>query len=202
MGQPEDTVDPHWKAEESMDFDEGFYLIDRKFIFCVPIRWLNIIWGYEKRFWEHPYNIDIYDGLLPEAKMLVQVNWLEVTGKLNIRRRFKRGDDDSVKRYEIFYVVSFNEDAYGWHSAPIKFAVKAGEKALTGISVKYLEEYRKSSVHGGGEWHEIPGGQFSVSEDAEYVEFGMYEVESAWWKGGMHLAGVIIKAADVHDDRI
>ncbi|RYR14106.1 hypothetical protein Ahy_B04g070749 [Arachis hypogaea] len=160
-------------------------------IFSVGVRYLTITWGNQRRFWKEFDNIsDPFCGL-GEAKLLVQVNWLEVTGKLSMGE-LKRHNGDSIKTYEIFYVVSFNEDAYGWHSAPVKFTVKPRVEPLPFIEVN-LEEYRKKH----GQWHEISGGRFPVSGE-KYVEFGMYEVETAWWKGGMHLAGVIIKA--VNDD--
>ncbi|KAK2991704.1 hypothetical protein RJ640_019496 [Escallonia rubra] len=51
-----------------------------------------------------------------------------------------------------------------------------------------LEPYRvKPNV-----WQELPGGEFSVSVSITggNVEFGMFEMETDWWKGGMVLAGI------------
>ncbi|KAK2966382.1 hypothetical protein RJ640_021526 [Escallonia rubra] len=51
-----------------------------------------------------------------------------------------------------------------------------------------LEPYRvKPNV-----WPVLPGGEFSVSVSITggNVEFGMFEMETDWWKGGMVLAGI------------
>eukprot|EP00261_Vitis_vinifera_P037268 XP_019078511.1 PREDICTED: protein PHLOEM PROTEIN 2-LIKE A5 [Vitis vinifera] len=118
-----------------------------------------------------------------EGMLLLQVNWIEVKGNLNITPT-----EDT--KYEIYYMVKFRVDAFGWHSAPIKFKVRhKGEETHSNIMI--LESYReKHDV-----WHEIPGGEFSVaSKDPVNVEFGIFEVDSDWWKGGMVLGGVKIKA--------
>lgn len=94
----------------------------------------------------------------------------------------------SAKMYEIFYVVKFQVDAFGWRSVPIKFKVKHnGEERVRSVM---LQAYREKQE----EWLEIPGGDFAVSDDNfGAVEFGMFEIESDWWKGGMVLAGIRIK---------
>lgn len=113
--------------------------------------------------------------------------------------------------YGIYYVVKFRVDAFGWHSAPIKFKLRLNysnnnigkeeekedsddnddddEKSIN------LEAYREKQEI----WHEIQGGQFSIISNHNFVndgfvEFGMFETESAWWKGNMILAGIKIKA--------
>ena len=117
--------------------------------------------------------------------LLVQVNWIEVTGKLPLLL-FRNA---SAVRYEIYYVVNFRVDSFGWHSAPIKFKVRINGEETENSMI--LESYREKH----GTWHEIPGGEFSVNVDSDEgsVEFGMYEVESSWWKGSMVLVGVKIK---------
>lgn len=91
--------------------------------------------------------------------------------------------------YQIFWVVKFKVDAFGWHLSPISFGVaNAGNKNRTN---KLLEDNKnKADV-----WHEIYGGEFTMSPGSmsTTVEIGMFEVQSDWWKGSMILAGVILK---------
>ncbi|KAG9438931.1 hypothetical protein H6P81_019096 [Aristolochia fimbriata] len=88
------------------------------------------------------------------------------------------------KTYEIFWVVKFNVDAFRWNNVPIKFKVAAA--ASGGGRYKQwsekLDAYRRRS---GGQWHEIKGGEFTVSPGGKGLfHFGMFETESDWWKGG------------------
>lgn len=171
---------PHWKGDGSYTVDQGFSGLIK-----VPVKALDITWGNDTRFWQQ---IDLTDHDtqeigFKEGMLLLQVNWIEVKGNLNITPT-----EDT--KYEIYYMVKFRVDAFGWHSAPIKFKVRhKGEETHSNITI--LESYReKHDV-----WHEIPGGEFSVaSKDPVNVEFGIFEVDSDWWKGGMVLGGVKIKA--------
>lgn len=117
--------------------------------------------------------------------MLLQVNWIEVTGKLPIISSMAAS---TPKAYEIFYIVKFRVDAFGWHSVPVKFKVRVnGEEKVKSVMLQLYREKQE-------EWQEIPGGDFAVPRDTVgTVEFGMFEIESDWWKGGMVLAGIVIK---------
>ncbi|CAI0378824.1 unnamed protein product [Linum tenue] len=106
--------------------------------------------------------------------MLVQVNWIQVTGRLPTSL-FAR------KKYEVVWVVKFRVDAFEW---PVKFKVR--EEKVRSVVV---EPYRQKH----GVWHEISGGEFTVQAAGGVVEFGMYEIETEWWKGCMVLAGVKIR---------
>ncbi|XP_057972723.1 protein PHLOEM PROTEIN 2-LIKE A2-like [Malania oleifera] len=98
-------------------------------------------------------------------------------------------------KYTIYYIVKFKANAFGWHSAPIKFKVKMnGEEERVESIV--LQPYREKQE----EWHKIRGGEFWVSKDITttgnnhgHVEFGMFEIDTDWWKGGMVLAGIVIE---------
>ncbi|KAI4296955.1 hypothetical protein L6164_036871 [Bauhinia variegata] len=173
---------------------DGMYEEDLEFprLFRIPVTALNIIWGKDPRFWRIiPFtdtDEDVRSTGFKQSALLVQVNWLEVTGKLPVSL-FRSG---SATKYEIYYAVNFRVDAFGWHSAPIRFKVRVnGEETEKSM---ILEPYREKY----GVWQEIHGGEFSVSDvvdngDGE-VKFGMYEVDSDWWKGSMVLAGVKIMA--------
>ncbi|XP_028759285.1 F-box protein PP2-B11-like [Neltuma alba] len=192
----------HWKGDASVGKEPETGTI------IVPVRALNIIWGNDSRFWRFqdlPRDETMMIGL-KESAWLVQVNWIEVTGK--VRKSDLHKEPGSVTKYGIFYIIKFRADAFGWHSVPIKFKFR-----LTTTSAKQqpqphyhstddnltidkedeksiiLEPYREKQEV----WHEIPAGQFSVSNSDGFLEFGMFEVDSAWWKGNMVLAGVKIK---------
>ncbi|KAF7842543.1 putative F-box protein PP2-B12 isoform X2 [Senna tora] len=189
----------HWKGDGTYEGDLEF-----SGLFRVPVRALNIVWGNDPRFWQFMYLKDDESRLIGfnQCALLVQVNWIEVTGKIPLSLLYRAS---SPTRYEIYYVVKFRVDAFGWHSAPIKFKVRLNNNNNNNNNGKEEEEeeeeseYEKSIIFEAyrkkqEEWHEIPGGEFSVSKKEGFVEFGMFEVESAWWKGNMVLAGVKIKA--------
>ncbi|KAK3009340.1 hypothetical protein RJ639_013422 [Escallonia herrerae] len=120
-----------------------------------------------------------------EGALLQQVNWIEVTGKMDLTLFRKR----VTTTYTIHYIVKFQVDAFGWHSASIKFKVRLNGKEVFCNSM-ILEPYRvKPNV-----WQQLPGGEFSVSDSITCgnMEFGMFEVETDWWKGSMVLAGIKI----------
>lgn len=116
--------------------------------------------------------------------MLVQVNWIEVTGKLTVTGSMEAGG----REYEMMYLMKFEADAFGWHSAPLKFKVKVNEEVESVKSV-LLESYKNKP----NQWHEICGGVFSFSSVQSVVEFGMFEDETDWWKGGLVLGGISIR---------
>ncbi|CAI0425294.1 unnamed protein product [Linum tenue] len=93
------------------------------------------------------------------------------------------------KKYEVVWLVKFRVDAFGWHSVSVKFKVRQsneGEEKVRSVVVEpYLQKHKV--------WHEIFGGEFTVQAAGGVVEFGMYEIETKWWKGCMVLAGVKIR---------
>ncbi|KAJ8758623.1 hypothetical protein K2173_000344 [Erythroxylum novogranatense] len=152
----------------------------------VPVNALNIIWGNDQRFWKliRLSEEDRKSTGFTEGMQLVQVNWIEVTGKLP-KSTFRGA---SACQFEIYYIVKFQSDAFGWHSIPIKFKVK--DNGSETVKKVMFEPYRDKNQA----WQEIPGGVFKISSDWNgVVEFGMLEVESNWWKGGIVLGGVKIK---------
>ncbi|KAK2975486.1 hypothetical protein RJ640_005795 [Escallonia rubra] len=129
----------------------------------IPARALSITWGNDPRYWQW-VTLGEDETQFCEGVMLQQVNWIEVTGKMDLSLFKKR------------------VDAFGWHSAPIKFKVRVNGKEVFCHST-ILEPYRvKPDV-----WQELPGGEFSVSNSIAggNMEFGMFEVETDWWKGSM-----------------
>lgn len=119
------------------------------------------------------------------AAELVQVKWLQVTGILD---RATHGRWlNQCKTYEIIYHVKFKVDAFGWSKTPVTFLHGPRKTKKRGYEMMALSRRSRSGV---GEWQEIHGGEFKPSGK---VEFGMLDVESEWWKGGMVFAGVTIR---------
>lgn len=116
--------------------------------------------------------------------MLQQVNWLEVRGEVEAERL------SAGASYRVYFVMKFNDDAFGWGHAPVKFKVRDESKGESEREVK-LQKYGEE---GGGTWHKVWGGEFKVVGKGK-VEVGMFEVETEWWKGGMVLGGIRIHPA-------
>ncbi|KAG6382411.1 hypothetical protein SASPL_157919 [Salvia splendens] len=90
----------------------------------------------------------------------------------------------------LYYMMKFNEDAFGWSHAPIKFKVKLEGGNESEVKVN-LHKYREKPMM----WHKVYVGEFNVVGDGSSmtVEVGMFEVETDWWKGGAILDGVRIE---------
>ncbi|KAK8952493.1 putative F-box protein PP2-B2 [Platanthera zijinensis] len=172
----------HWPGDQSVEYikrENGGIHISAKA--------LRIVWGNDSRFWQWT---KIEDSCFEIGAELIQVNWLEVNGALDLQK-FPL---DPLKAYEIVYVVKFMADAFGWHAPPITFEVCSawdGKKSRRAETLEhyYLKEEKKKS------WIEIHGGEFSLPSAASNynkIEFGMNEVKTEWWKGGIVLEGVKI----------
>ncbi|KAG9438935.1 hypothetical protein H6P81_019100 [Aristolochia fimbriata] len=147
----------------------------------IPAKALNIVWGNDKRYWN-------WSTTKPEEGVqLVQVNWIQVTGSVDCS---KLSSPIIPKTYEIIWEIKFNVDAFGWKNAPVKFKVATDRKQ--DVEVKNLFGIRKES----GQWHQVQGGEFVVDGSCidGKINFGMFETESDWWKGGMVLRGVRIRS--------
>jgi hypothetical protein len=88
---------------------------------------------------------------------LIQVCWLEVTGSLQL---------EANKTYEVGFKVSLTPDAFGWNGCPVY------------VMAKFVEEpYQK-----------IPEQVLSIKSETENtLYFGLYEVWSGKWKGGLKI---------------
>ncbi|OVA11829.1 Phloem protein 2-like [Macleaya cordata] len=180
---------PHWNGCSGSSNDTIFKEHPQNSgILHLSPRALSIIWGNDKRFWQWISLDEEEKSVFGIGAELLQVNWIEVTGKLEYSKYNKL---HPKMTYEIYYVVKFKVDAFGWHSIPIKFLVKQQiqneEEKLIVETSEILEPYRKSI----DVWHCIYGGHFTVPDDSKgFVEFGMFEVDSDWWKGSMVLQGI------------
>ncbi|XP_016490021.2 protein PHLOEM PROTEIN 2-LIKE A9-like [Nicotiana tabacum] len=142
---------------------------------------LNIIWGKDARYWKLPQG--------KEPAELVQVSWLEVTGYC-----------DKVEpnvTYDVKFQLKLTPDAFGWNDLPIYFMAKSGSGSLW----KKLNLTKDGPTNSDG-IYVVPNnltvtvGQAGNDENKLY--FGLYEVWSGKWKGGLVIQKVIITKSVEH----
>lgn len=126
-----------------------------------------------------------------EIAELNQVSWLEATKTLDLDHEKYKKVFDGCESCEILYNIKFKVDAFGWHGVPVTFQVNTPNPDEGYTRDERLESYRKRCSG----WQQIHGGQFKVpkTEKKGNVKFGMYEIKSQRWKGGILLAGVTLK---------
>jgi len=111
---------------------------------------------------------------------LVQVCWLEVTGTTN--KSLKEG------KYKIKFEVSKKTDAYGWDGCPVFMMAKLGKKG----------RYRWSKI----DLSKVGTDKSPVTSDFDIdvkgtednkLYFGLYEVWTGKWKGGLQIHQAIVE---------
>ncbi|KAJ6676302.1 PROTEIN PHLOEM PROTEIN 2-LIKE A9 [Salix viminalis] len=144
----------------------------------------NIIWGNDKRYWNLPEPLpdqpqSSKDDTLPAE--LVQVCWFEVTGKTG-------AGPIAQGKYKIKFEVSKKQDAFGWNS-PVYMIAKSGKKGR--YSWKKIEVSSEVSTIK----KELPQ-DFEIEakpSDDNTIYFGLYEVWSGKWKGGLQIHKAIVE---------
>ncbi|KAJ0980804.1 hypothetical protein J5N97_009059 [Dioscorea zingiberensis] len=186
MNNSEEKHGHHWIADTNENLQ-----VDKDMIVSIPARGLNISWGNDCRFWKFvDAPKDGSSGLIfLDAAELVQVNWLEVRGRIDLEHREKIFSP--WKTYEIFYIIKFKNDAFGWDACPISLELKAPN----GQKVKRSEHFERYNKKSSEDWHHVFGGEFSTGPELKgsRVNFAMLENKTSYWKGGMILHGVQIK---------
>ncbi|XP_044495904.1 protein PHLOEM PROTEIN 2-LIKE A9-like [Mangifera indica] len=136
---------------------------------------LNIVWGDDRRYWQRS----------DEKAELLQVCWLEVTGSEKVT---------PGNRYKISFEVSLENNAFGWSGCPVSVMAKIGKKGrYSWKRVKPLDQFSAATGH-----FLIPDDEFvmqvppngNVAQEELY--FGLYEIWSGKWKGGLTIHKVII----------
>ncbi|MBA0626974.1 hypothetical protein Godav_004537 [Gossypium davidsonii] len=142
----------------------------------------NIVWGSDTRYWRIPRSpIPEYDE--QEAAELIQVSWLEVTGSVKL---------EPSTRYEISFKLSFRRDSFGWSGAPIFLMAKVGKKGkYKWKRLKELDNLPKDPIM-------VPTDDSFTIEPIQDIPdkrlyFGLYEVWSGKWKGGLKVHEAIVK---------
>ncbi|XP_075523271.1 protein PHLOEM PROTEIN 2-LIKE A9-like [Primulina tabacum] len=134
---------------------------------------LNIVWGKDDRYW----NIGTGDM----AAELYQVSWLEVTGCVD--------QTNPNRDYEVGFEVSLAPDAFGWGASPLYLMVKRGKDgkfAWTKFQVN-PDETQRFKISG-----KLMRADKSSPDDKK-LYFGLYEVWSEKWKGGLRIHNAYVK---------
>ncbi|KAL8033920.1 hypothetical protein ABFS82_13G189100 [Erythranthe guttata] len=155
---------PHHLGNPSTNFTKGKMTI--------PSKDLDIVWGGDDRYWTIPNDMN-------SAAHLHQVSWLEVTASV-------RGTNPS-KNYDVGFRVSVTPDAFGWSNYPVYIMVKRGKEGKFAWKKFFLNTNETNKPF------EITGRLIKAekpledSSDDQRVYFGLYEVWSGKWKGGLKI---------------
>ncbi|KAL5773439.1 hypothetical protein ACOSP7_013024 [Xanthoceras sorbifolium] len=143
-------------------------------------RGLHIVWGRDSRYWQLPEQKK--EGKEEEdGAELKQVCWLEITGSVDV---------EGGKTYAIEFIVSMKEDAFGWSDCPVFMMAKAGKrgkynwKKINSLDQKITTQFSipdKDNIL-----------RISLPNQETKLFFGLYEVWSGKWKGGLIIHKAII----------
>ncbi|CAN6683998.1 unnamed protein product [Malus baccata var. baccata] len=173
------TTKPHFQAEQ----DDEVKQEGNKYIFRP--RGLNIVWGNDERYWKLPKKKQSKDEPTEPAE-LIQVSWLEVTGSCSL---------SIAKKYEISFDVELAPDAFGWRDIQAFLMAKVGKKGkYTWTKVKVAAQdpkvgkFKIPDDNGPPMKIEVPSNALDNT-----VYFGLYEVWSGKWKGGLKIHQASVK---------
>lgn len=144
-------------------------------------RGLSIVWGGDSRYWRLPDKSENHD----QPAELIQVSWLEVTASTP--------DLETGKKYKIYFELSLKPDAFGWNGCQVYLMGKIGRKGRykwTKVSLKDQTATQGRS--------KVPSDEFTIevpqnSSDDRKLYFGLYEVWSGKWKGGLQIHNAVVE---------
>ncbi|TXG48318.1 hypothetical protein EZV62_027612 [Acer yangbiense] len=160
-------------------------------------RGFNIVWGKDTRYWQLPEKSLIIKTSTAEdlnrnkdteaAAELKQVCWLEITGSVDVK---------AGKKYAIEFQVSMKPDAFGWSGCPVFMMAKVGKKGkYIWKKITTLEKRTNTDPFSIPETNSQL--TIDVSSNATAPDnklfFGLYEVWSGKWKGGLLIHKAIIR---------
>ncbi|OMO65793.1 Phloem protein 2-like protein [Corchorus olitorius] len=175
MSKPHHDADPG--AIEESGSKERYRLKPRAF---------NIVWGNDSRYWRIPPRSTTPSDN-DEFAELVQVSWLEVTGLVK--------QLNTSTSYKLTFKLSFKSDAFGWSGCPVFLMAKVGKNGrYKWKRLKDLEVLPKEPII-------VPRDDDPFVIDVPTLTdqpdnklyFGLYEVWSGKWKGGLRVHEAIVK---------
>ncbi|MED6201485.1 hypothetical protein PIB30_095524 [Stylosanthes scabra] len=147
---------------------------DRNGIYTIKPKGLNIVWGNDPRYWK----------VTPDKAELIQVSWLEVSG---VVKGLQKG-----KTYSVEFEVNVKADGFGWDGTQVLVMAKPGK------SGKY--QFKEAKLSSGEGIVTVPRDSLQVkfpqnvdSEADLNLYFGLYEVWSGKWKGGLEIIRAHVK---------
>ncbi|XP_015891194.3 protein PHLOEM PROTEIN 2-LIKE A9-like [Ziziphus jujuba] len=165
---------PHHDAEEDhiIKPEEGLTIFKP--------RALSIVWGEDTRYWILP---DRTSTTGPAE--LKQVCWLEVNGKT------KQGEPPAAGNYEVGFKIALKDDAFGWSNCHVLLVAKVGKRGKYAWRKVPLNKDEQQA--NGGSLQKNIRLEIKPSDEDRQIYFGMYEVWSARWKGGLLIYEARIK---------
>ncbi|KAL6206307.1 hypothetical protein ACLB2K_023555 [Fragaria x ananassa] len=166
---------PHYAADKnsvSKDEQGGTWVIKP--------RGLNIVWGNDERYWKIPEKTDVNKPV-----ELLQVSWLEVTGSV---------DGLTPGKYKLTFDVKLTADAFGWKDIQVFLMAKVGKKGKYKWARVKLDQGLNTDIVS------IPADtqklKIEVPNDPtdKTLHFGLYEVWSGKWKGGLEIYNAKVTA--------
>jgi hypothetical protein len=115
-----------------------------------------------------------------EVAELTQVSWLEVSGKVQVVDKGK---------YTVKFEVEVKPEGFGWGtSTDVLVMAKVGKKGTYKYEVVHLEcGTPKTTIPKDEAKLEI-----EVSGEEKELHFGLYEVWSGKWKGGLKIYNAVV----------
>ncbi|XWS16037.1 hypothetical protein CRYUN_Cryun34aG0051700 [Craigia yunnanensis] len=172
------TSKPHQDADPNAiegDLENGLKFKPRAF---------NIVWGNDTRYWIPPPSSSLSqqnNNNVEQVAELVQVSWLEVTGSYKLK---------TSTSYQISFSLSLKGDAFGWSGSPVFLMAKVGKKGRYKWKRLDLENHPREPTL-------VPNDPLVVDvkkdETDPLLYFGLYEVWSGKWKGGLKIHEAIVK---------
>ncbi|KAH7679135.1 Phloem protein 2-like protein [Dioscorea alata] len=160
-------------------------------IISFPAKGLKIAWGDDQTYWkevqipkEDRKWLKYEDGM-----ELLQVCLFEAKGILDLEKTQGLSPN---KTYELYYVIKFKDEAFGWQDLPVSFKI-----APPGGQNKKIKISDNFGAYEKNKWHKVFGCEFTVGSNLHgKYKFGMYGIEALYWKGGIILHGVLIQPKD------
>ncbi|XP_038896030.1 protein PHLOEM PROTEIN 2-LIKE A9-like [Benincasa hispida] len=173
--------DPHFKADSPIKNIE-----ENKF--KIYPRALNITWGKDKRFWNLPHRDTRNEDSFAELK---QVCWLEVTGSTE-------KDVLVEEKYKVGFVISLRPDAFGWDDCSVYIMAKIGRRgnySFKKMSLAALPTGKRITIPDDDQLIiQVPA--FKPDNDDLKLYFGLYEVWTNRWKGGLRIHHAFVEIVE------
>ncbi|KAL1368566.1 hypothetical protein HN51_022714 [Arachis hypogaea] len=139
---------------------------------------LNIVWGNDPRYWK----------VTKSEAELIQVSWLEVSG---VVKALKKG-----KKYKVEFELNVKPGAFGWDETQVLVMAKAGKSGRYSFKEAKLSgcEGRHVTIPSSEPLEvSFPAG---ISDSDANLYFGLYEVWSGKWKGGIEIIKANVTCID------
>ncbi|GLT52431.1 hypothetical protein SLA2020_257740 [Shorea laevis] len=135
----------------------------------------NIVWGNDQGFWRISTQSGAGSSVLARSNRSVSV--------------------EKGKRYQISFKLSMKSDAFGWANSPVFLMAKVGKRG------KYIWKRLSQLEQCPREPMDVPdpnsNNSFRIDVPADASDprlyYGLYEVWSGKWKGGLRIHGATVK---------